>query len=228
MSGKRQRLDGDGRSIRQLELELELARLRREEEEETNTTAAGDEIEELPPPPPPSTSTPATANNIRQSTQQTPAASSQHPAGSSQQGQERGGRGGGRGGRAGLIGQGGRGRRFQRGGLLTVFVCIAHDDLFCQVCNAYKSSTDYWKRHWVHTPIFPLFTSSIVSWSLYLNVGHMKTFIASAVTPMNQVYYSGNVNEHARRSLSSIYSTILYQIMYISMQSNEPCLNNRN
>ena len=34
MGGKRQRLDQDGRSIRQLELQLELARLRREEEEE--------------------------------------------------------------------------------------------------------------------------------------------------------------------------------------------------
>ena len=137
MSGKRQWLDGDGRSIRQLELELELARLRREEEEEASTlttsAAAEDEVEELPPPPPPSTSTPATANNNRQNPQQTPAASSKQTAGSYQQGQGRGGRRGGRGGHARHAGRGGRGGHVERSGLLTVFVCIVHDDLFCQV-----------------------------------------------------------------------------------------------
>ena len=146
---KRQRLDGDGRSIRQLELELELARLRREQEEEEAALPPGQvEIEEVPPP---LSSTPATARHQQPPPSATPSTARQQqetsqapPAPGSIRGQGRGGRGG--------VARGARGRRGTRierteRGLLTVFVCVAHDDLFCQVCNAYKPSDKYWERH---------------------------------------------------------------------------------
>ena len=155
---KRQRLDGDGRSIRQLELELELARLRREQEEEEESTPSNEivEVGSVPPPVPPSSSTPATARhqqppptatpstaqNNHGAIQATPAAGN-HPGNASARGQGRGGRGGGA--RGGRTRRGARIERTERG-LLTVFVCVAHDDLFCQVCNAYEPSDKYWER----------------------------------------------------------------------------------
>ena len=140
---ERQHLDGDGRSIRQLELELELARLRREQEEEEETLphAAQEEVEEVPvvPPPvlPPSSTPinaqhqqqgayipqpqpppPATpANTLHHQGTPHPATGNQQPANLRTRGQGRGGRGG-----------GARTARGERG-LLTVFVCVAHNDL---------------------------------------------------------------------------------------------------
>ena len=163
MGGKRQRLDEDGRRVRQLELELELARLRREENDQ-ESAAAGDVAEEddsedpvvvpTPPPPPPApqampyVATPATAPRNRQQRADltTPRAgpssvaasnatrNRQHPPALIR------GRGRGRDG-----GHGGRAPRER--GLLTVFVCLAHDVIFCQDCNTYEPSDRYWERH---------------------------------------------------------------------------------
>ena len=140
MSGnKRPRFDDDGRSIRQLELELELARLRREETaqhqasvEREQTPAGEDDIEVSvvdahPPHPPQSGSTSTPSNGDRQHLQ-TP---STGPSGYVTRGRGRG-RGGNRG---------------DTRGLLAVFVCTTHDQIFCQICSKYESSAKYWERH---------------------------------------------------------------------------------
>ena len=46
-------------------------------------------------------------------------------------------------------GRGNRGGREPRppGGLVTVFVCVVHDRIYCQECNVYERSTTYWARH---------------------------------------------------------------------------------
>ena len=170
MGGKRQRLDEDGRRVRQLELELELARLRREETNQ-DAAAAGDEENEnedpvvvpmppLPPPAPqamPYVATPATAPRQQRAIITTPRAGPSTPAGTSAATLAATGLGttaarpphqptpqatqGFRGGRGGQ----GMGRP-RNPGLTTVFVCVAHDALFCQVCCFYEKSTDYWAR----------------------------------------------------------------------------------
>ena len=168
--GKRQRLDDEGRSIRQLELELELARLRREE-------AADQEVELLSvdetennrapaPPPAPQSNTAETAApppSTPQLRQQIPPNQSQSgvantsataapPHSAPQQWQQNppnqtpgsstAGRGRGRVGRAGR-----GGRPAGGGGVLTVMVCVIHDNLYCQTCNNFEPSYRYWERH---------------------------------------------------------------------------------
>ena len=148
---KRQRLDNDGRWVWQLELKLELARLCREEAEQeaapTVDAEEGDDNEVpvvLPTPPPTpqagtSSATPSTATRNRQ--QQV------EPQPFVVRGR---GRccGGARGGRASP----------SKRGLLTVFVCLAHDKIYCQVCNVYERSDRYWDRQWCILPM------NIVTW----------------------------------------------------------------
>ena len=147
MGGKRQRLDEDGRRVRQLELELELARLRRDEaEQEAANTGDAEEGDDnnvpvvIPTPPQtpqagsssatpssatPSFATPSTANRTQRVEPQPVAV---HGRGR--------GRGGARGGRAAP----------NERGLLTVFRCVAHDKIYCQTCNVYERSDKYWER----------------------------------------------------------------------------------
>ena len=129
---KRQRLDDDGNRIRQLELELELARLRREEASGDPPTADGggdvDDIQSVPAPPPTPQTGSATAN-----TATTPAAPTSQPPFRA--------RGRGRG-----SARGGRQATFDHRGLQTVFVCESHDKIYCQECNHYERSDDYWRR----------------------------------------------------------------------------------
>ena len=127
---KRQRLDDDGRRVRQLELELELACLRREEASREATTTGGEGEEavvqdETTPPPTPQTGTSSAPAATTPSTTSQPTSR---------------GRGRGRGAR------GGRFASFDHRGLQTVFVCVAHDKIYCQMCNAYEKSLDYWNR----------------------------------------------------------------------------------
>ena len=128
---KRQRLDDNRRRVRQLELELELARLRREEASR-EATAVGDageeEVVQADPTPPPTPQTGPTSAPAAT----TPAAPSAQPM-SRGRGRARGARGG-------------RYVSFDYRGLQTVFICVAHDKIYCQVCNAYERSDDYWRR----------------------------------------------------------------------------------
>ena len=139
MEGKRQRLDEDGRRVRQLELELELARLCREEAEREATAAGGAEegddnkipaIVPTPPPTPQAGASSATPSSANRTTQQ-----HVEPQPAATRGRWRG-RGGARGGRVAP----------NERGLLTVFVCLAHDTIYCQVCNVYERSDQYWDR----------------------------------------------------------------------------------
>ena len=142
MSGnKRPRFDDDGRSIRQLELELELARLRREETAQHQASVereqppAGEddtEVSVVDAHPPQSGSTSTPSNGDRQQYHQTP---STGPSGPVTRGRGRS-RGGNRG-----------GNRGETRGLLTVMVCTTHDQIFCQICSKYESSAKYWERH---------------------------------------------------------------------------------
>ena len=146
--GKRPRYDDDGQQIKQLELELELARLRREEAEQrqANAEQTPGQAEE------PgtsgqssggtSTSTPqSAAAPLATTTAAPPPATPQQqlprpqmPIAQHLQANRGRGRVQGRG-----IGQTNR-------SLATVFVCTAHDNLFCQTCNFYEKSGDYWDR----------------------------------------------------------------------------------
>ena len=129
---KRQRLNDDGRRVRQLELKLELARLRCEEASGETSTAggAGDGEAVQPDPTPPATPQTGPASAPASTT---PAAPTTHLSSRA--------RGRGRGGA-----RGGRTASFDYRGLQTVFVCVAHDKIYCQVCNAYERSDDYWRR----------------------------------------------------------------------------------
>ena len=134
MSGnKRPRLDDDACSIRQLELELELARLRREEtpqqQARVESEPAGEDDNELSvdthPPQSGATSTPSIGGRQHQ-----------QPPSTGPSGHATSGRGRGRG-----------GYRGDTRGLLTVFVCTTHDQIYCQICAKYESSAKYWERH---------------------------------------------------------------------------------
>ena len=135
---KRQRLDDDRRRVHQLELELELARLRREEasREETAAGGAGDEPvvedESTPPPTPQTGTSSAPAATTPSTAAPTPSTAAQPTS----QGHGRG-RGGARGGRFASL---------DHRGLQTVFVCIACDKIYCETYNAYEKLLDYWNR----------------------------------------------------------------------------------
>ena len=144
MSNKRPRLDDNAAKVRELELELELARLRSQNEavaREEASSGPGQEapVEESarPPAPQPGTSaaTPAATSAA------TPAPPTN--ASSTSAGPEPQARGCGRGGR------GARGRSFSldNRGLQTVFVCVACDKIYCQHCNSYEQACRYWARH---------------------------------------------------------------------------------
>ena len=137
---KRARLDDDGRRVRQLELELELARLRRQEDEahdrEEPSGGVGDvaAVQDSSPP----TSQPGTSSSTAAAEQATPAPSSAARTPANTLPPSRG-RGRGRGAR-------GRFSSLDNRGLHTVFVCVACDRIYCQQCNNYEQARDYWAR----------------------------------------------------------------------------------
>merc|ERR1712002_849126 len=137
------RLEDSAAKVRELELELELAKLRNQNEaaREEVSSGAGDEapVEEtatVPAPHPGTTAaTPAAAPTATLAPSQTTSAT---PTG-----QEPLVRGRGRGAR------GARGRSFSLDyrGLQTIFVCEACDKIYCQKCNHYEQTSRYWARH---------------------------------------------------------------------------------
>ena len=145
MSNKRARLDDNGRQIREIELELELARLRRQNDEVAREEASSEPGQAAPVQPPvplsgTSAATPAAASAATPATA-TPAPptnAATTPAGPEPQARGRGRRGRG----------GARGRSFSldNRGLQTVFVCVACDKIYCQHCNAYEQARSYWAR----------------------------------------------------------------------------------
>ena len=142
MSAKRPRLEDSAATVRELELQLELAKLRSQNEaaREEVSNGAGDEahVEEavkVPAPQPGTTATtPAAAPTATQAPPQTTTATSS--------GQEPLVRGRGRGAR------GARGRSFSldNRGLQTIFVCERCDKIYCQSCNHYEQTSRYWAR----------------------------------------------------------------------------------
>ena len=143
MCNKRPRLDETGRSVRELELELELARLRRQDEDarEDPPSGAGQpapvQDTTTPPASQPGTSsaTPAAASTATTAPSTTTATT---PAGQEPQARGRG--------RGGMRGARGRSFSLDNRGLQTVFVCVACDKIYCQQCNAYEQARSYWAR----------------------------------------------------------------------------------
>ena len=143
MSSKRPRLEDSAATVRELELQLELAKLRSQNEaaREEVSSGAGDDarVEEavkVPAPQPGTTATaPAAAPTATQAPPQTSTTTSS--------GQEPMVRGRGRGAR------GARGRSFSLDyrGLQTIFVCERCDKIYCQSCNHYEQTGSYWARH---------------------------------------------------------------------------------
>ena len=144
MSNKRARLDETGRQVRQLELELELARLRRQDDEDAREEpssgvgqAAPVQDTTAPPASQPGTSsaTPAAASTATSAPSTTTATT---PAGPEPPARGRG--------RGGMRGARGRSFSLDNRGLQTVFVCVACDKIYCQHCNAYEQARSYWAR----------------------------------------------------------------------------------
>ena len=137
---KRARLDDDSRRVRELELELELARLCRQDEQDYDggsgevSAAGGDGTNQPDPPPAPQSGTSSAPAAASQTTDD-PTPSTAQPT---SWGHSRG--------RGPRSAQGGRFASLDNRGLQTVFVCIACDKIYCQSCNAYKKSLDYWNR----------------------------------------------------------------------------------
>ena len=144
MSAKRPRLEDSASSIRVMELELELAKLRSQNEvpREEVSCGAGDEVQveepveepaKIPASHPGTTATtPAAATTATEPPPQTTSTSS-----SSQDVRGRG------------RGRGARGRSFSLDyrGLQTIFVCERCDKIYCQSCNHYEQTNRYWARH---------------------------------------------------------------------------------
>ena len=143
MSAKRPRLEDSAASVRELELQLELAKLRSQNEaaREEASSGVGDagQVEEaarVPAPQPGSSATaPAAAPTATQPTQASTTTTT--PSG-----HEPVVRGRGRGAR------GARGRSFSLDyrGLQTIFVCERCDKIYCQSCNHYEQTGSYWAR----------------------------------------------------------------------------------
>ena len=150
-NGKRPRLDDQGKSIRELELEIELARLRREaatpghnDQGQDEPGPSGAQAVAAPQAPQPHLQSPMEAVPTTPAAQRHPI---QPPAPQPlplpalpPTPQPNAGLQGGRGGR------GGRGVRVRNTGLTTVFVCVNHDHIFCQRCSFYEPSDEYWAR----------------------------------------------------------------------------------
>ena len=142
MSNKRAQLDDDGRRVRQLELELELARLRRQDDEDAREeppSGVGEVApvqDTAPPASQPGTSSASTAA-VEPATP-APSSTATTPAGSQPPVRGRG--------RGGLRGARGRFTSIDNRGLQTVFVCVACDKIYCQQCNAYEQARSYWAR----------------------------------------------------------------------------------
>ena len=141
MSSKRPRLEDSAAKIREMELELELAKLRSQNEvpREEVSCGAGDEVQVEEPAKIPAThpgttaTTPAAATSATEPPPlTTTTSSSSHDV-----------RGRGRGAR------GARGRSFSLDyrGLQTIFVCERCDKIYCQSCNHYEQTNRYWARH---------------------------------------------------------------------------------
>ena len=141
---KRARLDDDSRRVRQLEQELELARLRRQDDQEEGLAweepaagGAGEKaaVDDSAPPPTPQPG--AASATVATGTASSAPAAARTPANGQQPSR---GRGRGRGAR------GGRFTSLDNRGLQTVFVCVACDRIYCQQCNNYEQAQNYWAR----------------------------------------------------------------------------------
>ena len=141
MSSKRPRLEDSAAKIREMELELELAKLRSQNEvpREEVSCGAADEVQVEEPAKIPATHPGTTATTPAAATPATEpppltttTSSSSHDV-----------RGRGRGAR------GARGRSFSLDyrGLQTIFVCERCDKIYCQSCNHYEQTKSYWDRH---------------------------------------------------------------------------------
>ena len=142
---KRARLDDDGRWVSELELELELAHLRRQDDQEDKGVAgevstaggAGEQAAVDVTAPPPTPQSGASSATVATTPATTAPAATKPPSTAPPMSR---GRGRGRGAR------GGRFSSLDNRGLQTVFVCVACDKIYCQQCNTYERLLDYWNR----------------------------------------------------------------------------------